>query len=87
MDFVAGCKLARTLGEGAYGEAKLLINRSSGEKVAMKKHSNAHSNVHREVCIQRVVTHPHIVRFYANHREGNFEYIFPSFYQENSLTA
>lgn len=81
MEFVDGWTLAQTLGEGAYGEVKLLINRSSGEAVAMKvidleKHPDARTSIRKEVCIHRMLTDPHIVRYYGQRREGNVEYIF-----------
>lgn len=81
VEFVDGWTLAQTLGEGAYGEVKLLINRSSGEAVAMKvvdleKHPDARTSIRKEVCIHRMLTDPHIVRYYGQRREGNVEYIF-----------
>ncbi|GFG38350.1 hypothetical protein Cfor_05695 [Coptotermes formosanus] len=81
MEFVDGWTLAQTLGEGAYGEVKLLINRSTGEAVAMKvidleKHPDARTSIRKEVCIHRMLTDPHIVRYYGQRREGNVEYIF-----------
>jgi serine/threonine-protein kinase Chk1 len=81
MEFVDGWTLCRTLGEGAYGEEKLLINRSSSEAVAMKvidleKHPDAATSIRMEVCIHRMLTDPHIVRYYGHRSEGSVEYIF-----------
>jgi serine/threonine-protein kinase Chk1 len=60
---------------------KLLLNRSSGEAVAMKvidleKHPDARTIVRKEVCIHRMLTDPHIVRYYGHRSEGSVEYIF-----------
>ncbi|KAL9925305.1 serine/threonine-protein kinase grp [Glossina fuscipes] len=80
-EFVEGWTLAQTLGEGAYGEVKLLINRQTGEAVAMKmvdlkKHSDAVLSVRKEICIQRMLQDQHILRFYGNRSSGHIEYIF-----------
>ncbi|EAT42810.1 AAEL005679-PA [Aedes aegypti] len=80
-EFVEGWTLAQTLGEGAYGEVKLLINRQSGEAVAMKmvdlkKHPDAESSVKKEVCIQKILQHPNILKFFGKRTQGDIEYIF-----------
>lgn len=80
-EFVEGWTLAQTLGEGAYGEVKLLINRQSGEAVAMKmvdlkKHPDAESSVKKEVCIQKILQHPSILKFFGKRTQGDIEYIF-----------
>jgi serine/threonine-protein kinase Chk1 len=60
---------------------KLLLNRSSGEAVAMKvvdlkKHPDAVTSIRKEVCIHRMLKDPRIIRYYGQRREGNVEYIF-----------
>uniref|UniRef100_A0A1B0BV75 Protein kinase domain-containing protein n=1 Tax=Glossina palpalis gambiensis TaxID=67801 RepID=A0A1B0BV75_9MUSC len=60
---------------------KLLINRQTGEAVAMKmvdlkKHSDAVLSVRKEICIQRMLQDQHILRFYGNRSSGHIEYIF-----------
>ncbi|XP_064535326.1 serine/threonine-protein kinase grp [Drosophila montana] len=80
-EFVEGWTLAQTLGEGAYGEVKLLINRQTGEAVAMKmvdlkKHPDAVISVRKEVCIQKMLQDPHILRFFGKRSQGHVEYIF-----------
>ncbi|XP_058986303.1 serine/threonine-protein kinase grp isoform X1 [Musca domestica] len=80
-EFVEGWTLAQTLGEGAYGEVKLLINRQTGEAVAMKmvdlkKHSDAIMSVRKEICIQKMLQDQHILRFFGNRSHGHIEYIF-----------
>ncbi|KAH8412724.1 hypothetical protein KR009_004918 [Drosophila setifemur] len=80
-EFVEGWTLAQTLGEGAYGEVKLLINRQTGEAVAMKmvdlkKHPDAVTSVRKEVCIQKMLQDNHILRFFGKRSQGSVEYIF-----------
>ncbi|XP_030384100.1 serine/threonine-protein kinase grp [Scaptodrosophila lebanonensis] len=80
-EFVEGWTLAQTLGEGAYGEVKLLINRQTGEAVAMKmvdlkKHPDAVISVRKEVCIQKMLQDTHILRFFGKRSQGHVEYIF-----------
>ncbi|XP_055918244.1 serine/threonine-protein kinase grp isoform X2 [Eupeodes corollae] len=80
-EFVEGWTLAQTLGEGAYGEVKLLINRQTGEAVAMKmvdlkKHPDAVLSVRKEVCIQKILQDPHILRYFGKRSQGDIEYIF-----------
>lgn len=60
---------------------KLLINRQTGEAVAMKmvdlkKHSDAVLSVRKEICIQKMLQDQHILRFFGNRSHGNIEYIF-----------
>lgn len=80
-EFVEGWTLAQTLGEGAYGEVKLLLNRQTNEAVAMKmvdtkKHPDAASSVKKEVCIQKILHHRHILRYFGTRRQSDIEYIF-----------
>jgi len=81
IEFVEGWDMIQTLGEGAFGEVKLLVNATTGEAVAMKvidlkKHSNAADTVKKEVCVHRMLNDPHIIRFYGRRENGNFEFIF-----------
>lgn len=80
-EFVEGWTLAQTLGEGAYGEVKLLINRQTGEAVAMKmvdlrKHPDAMLSVRKEVCIQKMLQDQHVLRYFGKRTQGDIEYIF-----------
>ncbi|XP_055386528.1 serine/threonine-protein kinase grp [Condylostylus longicornis] len=80
-EFVEGWTLAQTLGEGAYGEVKLLINRQTGEAVAMKmvdlkKHPDAVLSVRKEVCIQKILQDQHVLRYFGKRSQGDIEYIF-----------
>nr|CAD7412739.1 unnamed protein product [Timema poppensis] len=80
-EFVDGWTLAQTLGEGAFGEVKLLLNQTTGEAIAMKivnleKHPDARTCIRKEVCIHRMLTDQHIIRYFGQRREGHMEYIF-----------
>uniref|UniRef100_A0A336L1Y4 non-specific serine/threonine protein kinase n=2 Tax=Culicoides sonorensis TaxID=179676 RepID=A0A336L1Y4_CULSO len=80
-EFVDGWTIAQTLGEGAYGEVKLLINRHSGDAVAMKmvdlkKHPDAVNSVKKEVAIQRNLSHINILKFFGKRSQGDTEFIF-----------
>lgn len=80
-EFVDGWTIAQTLGEGAYGEVKLLVNRNTSDAVAMKmidlkKHPSAASSVKKEVAIQRNLQHPNILKFFGRRTQGDVEFIF-----------
>ncbi|XP_078053386.1 serine/threonine-protein kinase grp [Augochlora pura] len=80
-EFVDGWIFGHTLGEGAYGEVKLLLNRSTGEAVAMKmidlgKHSDARQTVRKESAIHRILSNPNIIQYFGKRSEPNMEYIF-----------
>lgn len=60
---------------------KLLINRLTGEAVAMKKvdmqkHPDAEASVKKEVCIQKILSHPNILKYFGKRTQGTVEYIF-----------
>lgn len=60
---------------------KLLLNRQTGEAVAMKmvdtkKHPDASSSVKKEVCIQKFLQHPNVLRYFGTRRQNDIEYIF-----------
>lgn len=79
--FVDGWDFVQTLGEGAYGEVKLAVNRSTQEAVAVKilqldKHAGAADSVRKEVCIHRMLSDKHIIRFYGHRKEGTIQYLF-----------
>jgi len=80
-EFVVGWNVVQTLGEGAFGEVKLLINNDTGEAVAMKmidmiKHSDAAEAVRKEICIHRMLKHENIIKFYGSRREDAMQYMF-----------
>lgn len=60
---------------------KLLLNRQTGEAVAMKmvntkRHPDASASVKKEVCIQKFLQHQHILRYFGTRRQNDVEYIF-----------
>ncbi|XP_064091729.1 serine/threonine-protein kinase grp [Macrobrachium rosenbergii] len=81
VEFVVGWNVVQTLGEGAFGEVKLLINTDTGEAVAMKmvdliKHPDADAAVRKEICIHRMLKHTNIIKFYGSRRENAMQYMF-----------
>lgn len=81
VPFVQGWDLVQTLGEGAYGEVRLLVNRQTEEAVAVKVIDTSQAkecaeNVRKEVCIHKMLTHPNIVRFFGHRKEGPTVYLF-----------
>lgn len=60
---------------------KLVINKSSGEAVAMKmidlaKHPDARQTVKKETTIHRMLSNPNIIQYFGKRSEPNMEYIF-----------
>ncbi|KAM4620929.1 serine/threonine-protein kinase Chk1 isoform 1-T2 [Polymixia lowei] len=81
VPFVQDWDLVQTLGEGAYGEVRLLVNRQTEEAVAVKVIDTSQAkecaeNVKKEVCIHKVLNHPNIVRFFGHRKEGPTVYLF-----------
>ncbi|XP_056141151.1 serine/threonine-protein kinase Chk1 [Lampris incognitus] len=81
VPFVQDWDVVQTLGEGAYGEVRLLVNRKTEEVVAVKVIDTSQAkecaeNVQKEVCINKRLTHPNIVRFFGHRKEGPTVYLF-----------
>uniref|UniRef100_A0A3P8XB22 Serine/threonine-protein kinase Chk1 n=1 Tax=Esox lucius TaxID=8010 RepID=A0A3P8XB22_ESOLU len=81
VPFVQDWDLIQTLGEGAYGEVRLLVNRQTGEAVAVKvidtsQAKECSENVKKEICINKVLSHSNIVRFFGHRKEGPTVYLF-----------
>ncbi|GAB6027452.1 hypothetical protein CHUAL_001712 [Chamberlinius hualienensis] len=81
MEFAEDWDMVQTLGEGAYGEVKLLVNRKTGESVAAKildvtRDVEARENIRKEVCIHRLLNDEHIIKYYGQRQHGNLQYIF-----------
>ncbi|XP_017786832.1 PREDICTED: serine/threonine-protein kinase grp isoform X2 [Nicrophorus vespilloides] len=79
--FVDEWLIIQTLGEGAYGEVKLLVHQVSGEAVAMKvvdlrKCKDAKECVTKEEKIHKLMMHPNIIRILGKREEPNTIYIF-----------
>lgn len=69
------------LGEGAYGEVRLLVHKRTEEKIACKiidhaKYKDAKTNIHREVIIHSMLNHENIIKFFGKREEPKKEYIF-----------
>ncbi|XP_077089207.1 serine/threonine-protein kinase Chk1 [Siphateles boraxobius] len=81
VPFVKDWDVVQTLGEGAYGEVRLLVNKKTEEAVAVKvvdmaKAKDCIENVKKEVCVCKMLSHPNIVRFFGHRSEGTTQYIF-----------
>uniref|UniRef100_H2V3U1 Serine/threonine-protein kinase Chk1 n=1 Tax=Takifugu rubripes TaxID=31033 RepID=H2V3U1_TAKRU len=81
VPFVQDWDLVQTLGEGAYGEVRLLVNRLTEEAVAVKvidtsQAKDCADNVKKEVCIHKMLSHANIVRFFGHRKEGLTVYLF-----------
>jgi serine/threonine protein kinase len=44
--------------------------------VDLKKHPDASSSVKKEVCIQKILSHHNILKFFGKRTQGDVEYIF-----------
>uniref|UniRef100_A0A7N9AT30 non-specific serine/threonine protein kinase n=1 Tax=Mastacembelus armatus TaxID=205130 RepID=A0A7N9AT30_9TELE len=65
VPFVQDWDLVQTLGEGAYGEVRLLVNRHTEEAVAVKVIDTSQAkecaeNVKKEVCVHKMLNHTNI---------------------------
>lgn len=85
MEFVAGWILGDVLGEGSYGEVRMVHNKQNGETIAMKiidlkKHPDAHQAVKKETTIHKMLSkppsNPHIIKYFGQRSEDTHEYIF-----------
>lgn len=79
--FVEGWDFIETLGEGAYGEVKLAVNKSTQEAIAVKiidsdKLSGNQDNFKKEVCIHKMLQDPSIIKYYGQRSEGSQIFIF-----------
>ncbi|XP_065644325.1 serine/threonine-protein kinase Chk1 isoform X2 [Hydra vulgaris] len=79
--FVEGWDFVETLGEGAYGEVRLAINRKTQEAVAVKivnadKLAGNKDCLKKEVCIHKMLQHSHIIKFYGQRTEKDRVYLF-----------
>ncbi|XP_060107522.1 serine/threonine-protein kinase Chk1 [Heteronotia binoei] len=81
VPFVEDWDLVQTLGEGAYGEVQLAVNRRTEEAVAvkivdMKRAAECPDQIKKEICINKMLSHENIVKFYGHRREGSIQYLF-----------
>ncbi|EDV25673.1 uncharacterized protein TRIADDRAFT_24287 [Trichoplax adhaerens] len=88
--FVEGWDFVQTLGEGAYGEVRLLINKDSGEAVAVKiinpnRNLSSAQLVRKEVCIHRMMNHTNIIKFYGCRADAGIQYLFLEYAEGGEL--
>jgi len=81
VEFIEEWFIEQTLGEGAFGEVKLLVNRRTKAEVALKvidakEHPDALEVVRKEVQIHKMLNHDNIIRFYGSRKDGLTEYLF-----------
>lgn len=79
--FVEGWDFVETLGEGAYGEVRLAINRMTQEAVAVKivnsdKLADNKDSLKKEVCIHKMLQDPHIIKLYGQRTEKDRIFLF-----------
>ncbi|NWW98994.1 CHK1 kinase, partial [Caloenas nicobarica] len=60
---------------------QLALNRRTGEAVAvkivdMKRAADCPENVKKEICINKMLNHDNVVKFYGHRREGTTQYLF-----------
>lgn len=80
-EFVEGWDVTQTLGEGAFGEVALIINRSTNEAVAAKildatRTEESEELIKKEVCVHKLLSHERIIKFFGHRRDGNLYFIF-----------
>ncbi|CAH1114334.1 unnamed protein product [Psylliodes chrysocephalus] len=78
------------LGEGAYGEVKLLVHKHTQEKIACKiinhkKYKDASAQINREVTIHKLLDHENIVKYFGRRQEPLKEYIFLEYAEGGEL--
>ena len=80
-EFIEGWDLLQVLGEGAFAEVKLLVNRDTGEACAMKEinmeeNPRAVKSAQKEICVHKLLKHPNIVQCYGSRIEADHQFIF-----------
>jgi len=81
VEFIEGWNLHHILGEGTFGEVKLLVNKENGEACAMKEvdlsvHPDAEECVKKEICVHKLLKHRNVVGCYGSRCEGKRQFIF-----------
>ncbi len=64
----------KVLGEGTFGEVKLLVNKENGEACAMKEinldsQPEAEETVKKEICVHKLLKHKNIVQCYGSRQD------------------
>ncbi|RLV98131.1 hypothetical protein DV515_00011106 [Chloebia gouldiae] len=65
----------------AHRRVQLAVNRRTEEAVAvkivdMKRAAECPENIKKEICINKMLSHENVVRFYGHRREGATQYLF-----------
>ncbi|KAJ2942518.1 hypothetical protein O0L34_g1982 [Tuta absoluta] len=86
-EFVEGWLVAQVLGEGAYGEVRLLVHARSGARVALKAVGRSGGEGgggggagggggSREAALHRALRHPHVLRCLGERAHRDHHYLF-----------
>ncbi|XP_063822867.1 serine/threonine-protein kinase grp [Ostrinia nubilalis] len=91
-EFVEGWLVAQVLGEGAYGEVRLLVHARSGAAVALKAvraepaaAGGAAGEACREAALHRALRHPHVLRCLGERAHQGLHYMFLEYAQGGEL--
>uniref|UniRef100_A0A8D2LUE6 Serine/threonine-protein kinase Chk1 n=1 Tax=Varanus komodoensis TaxID=61221 RepID=A0A8D2LUE6_VARKO len=81
VPFVEEWDLVQALGEGTYGEVQLAVNRRTEAAVAVKILDKklaieCPERIKKEICINQMLKHENIVKFYGYRQEGTVHYLF-----------
>ncbi|XP_038214532.1 serine/threonine-protein kinase Chk1-like [Zerene cesonia] len=85
-EFVEGWVVTQVLGEGAYGEVRLLMHARSGASVALKAVREAAGGAGaREAALHRALRHPNVLRCLGERHHGGVQYLFLEYAQGGEL--
>lgn len=88
-EFVEGWIVAQVLGEGAYGEVRLLVNRYNGESVALKTMRamgpDAALAARKEAALHRALRHPNVLRCLGSRQQDLMHYMFLEYCEGGEL--
>ncbi|XP_028170330.1 serine/threonine-protein kinase grp isoform X5 [Ostrinia furnacalis] len=90
-EFVEGWLVAQVLGEGAYGEVRLLVHARSGAAVALKAvraepaAAAGAGEACREAALHRALRHPHVLRCLGERAHQGLHYMFLEYAQGGEL--
>ncbi|CAK1549309.1 unnamed protein product [Leptosia nina] len=82
-EFVEGWLVAQVLGEGSYGEVRLLVHSRSGANVALKAVQGDVGA--REAGLHRALRHPNVLRCLGERRHNGMHYLFLEYAQGGEL--